>query len=451
MSGVEESGWTRFFRKKELAGEDFFGKVLAGLARIFEGGDEEETFRAVRAEMKQIFSCDDISLFFHDPQVPPGPDDGEWVLTVKSGFGEGNRVSQSDAKAVPELAVGRPAAYTDELAQQAALKAVALAFEENAFYGADIEKKKIVLLRDPRPEDDLGSGDLSVLAIPLNFHNKMGRVVEEQRVGVLALFKTPIRRELGELEKGLRSLLSHALVAPSITLKDPVTGLYTESLLRAELARHLNMFELTGGQLNGGFVVGMVDCLKVYKQVLETAGKVDPAEVGRKVSEALRGVSACVWRRATQHTLGPAEELRCGFAGRFGLQGFGVVLPLVKPNELGAWCADLSQDVLKVHFDGEELLVGGNITVSLRAIPFTATAKDPKEVWKTARRVIDDIEVEQSRLRRDASGAIKDVVKTTKMLDNGQWVSPKDYKGQAAPAPKAPAPKAAPKAPAPKK
>src|SRR5690606_10207628 len=103
------------------------------------------------------------------------------------------------------------------VAQQAALKAIALAFEENSFYGCDIEQNKVVLLKDPRPEDDLGSGDLWVLAIPLNYGNKVGRVLEQTRVGVLALFKTPVRRELGELEKGMRALLSHALVASSCT------------------------------------------------------------------------------------------------------------------------------------------------------------------------------------------------------------------------------------------
>lgn len=424
------SGWTRFFRKKDLAGEDFFGKVIAGLARIFEGGDEEETYRQIRAEVKQIFACDDISLFAYDPDEAPGGGEGDWVLTVKSGFGEGNRVSQADARVLPELEPGRPINHTDMVAQQAALKAIALAFEENTFYGCDIEQKKVVLLKDPRPEDDLGSGDLSVLAIPLNYGNKVGRVLEQTRVGVLALFKTPVRRELGELEKGMRALLSHALVASSCTLRDPVTRLYTEQHLREELSRYLNMFDLTGGQLGGGFVVGMVDCLRLYKQTLEATGKVDPGDVGHKVSEALRGVAQCVWRRARAHPLGPEEELRCGFPGRIGHQGFGVLLPLMKPIELSMWCTRLSQDVIQHHFEAEEFLVTGDVTVSLRAIPFGASgAKTPAELFKLAKKAIDELEAEQAKARRDPV-ALTGLVKTIRMWDQGQWVNPADYKGE---------------------
>jgi GGDEF domain-containing protein len=423
------SGWTRFFRKKDLAGEDFFGKVISGLARIFEGGDEEETYRQIRTEVKQIFECDDISLFAYDPNEAAGGDEGDWVLTVRSGFGEGNRVSQSDAKAIPDLAPGRPIAYTDELAQAAALKCVAMAFEENAFYGCDMEKKKIVLLRDPRPEDDMGSGDISVLAIPLNYASKVGRVTEQTKVGVLALFKTPIRREMGDLEKGMRALLAHALVTPGCTLRDPVTRLYTEDHLREELSRYYNMHELTGGQIAGGFVVGMIDCLKLYKQTLEATGKVVPAEVTQRVSDALRGVAQCVWRRARDHQLGPNEELRCGFAGRMGHHGFGVILPLVKPFELGMWCTRLSQDVIKHHFEAEEFLVTGDVTVSLRAIPFGAKgAKSPAEMWKLAKTSMDELEAEQGKVRRDPA-TLKTLVKTIRMWDRGDWVLPADYKG----------------------
>jgi GGDEF domain-containing protein len=424
----EKQGWTRFFKKKDLAGEDFFGKVLSGLARVFEGGDEQETYKSIRAEMKAIFSCDDISLFAFDPTTPPSADEGDWVLTVKAGFGEGNRVSQADAKSCPDLAVGRAAAFTDELAQQAALKAVALAFEDNAFYGCDIEKSKVLLLKDPRPEDDLGSGDLSVLAIPLRYTQKVGKVVEQTKVGVLALFKTPNRRELGDLEKGLRSLLAHALVTPACTLRDPVTGLYTEAHLRDELARYLNMFEMTGGQLNGGLIVGMVDCLKLYKTTLESAGKVDPTGVGTQISEALRGVAGCVWRRATSHQLGPNEELKCGIAGRFGHNGFAVILPLVKPFEMSMFATRLSQDVVKTKFEAEQHLPGGQLTVSQRLIPFGPSMADPAAAWKLARKTIDDLETDQARARRDAGG-LKEVVKSVKMWDRGNWVNPSEFKG----------------------
>jgi GGDEF domain-containing protein len=431
----QSSGWTRFFRKKDLAGEDFFGKVISGVARIFEGGDEEETYRQIRAEVKQIFQCDDISLFAYDPDDAAGGGEGDWVLTVKSGFGEGNRVSQNDGRMLPDLQPGRPVAHSELVAQQAALKAIALAFEENAFYGCDIEQSKVLLLKDPRPEDDMGSGDLSVLAIPLNYNSKVGRVVEETRVGVLALFKTPVRRELGELEKGMRSLLAHALVTQSCVLRDPITRLYTETHLREELGRYTNMLELTGGQLGGGLIVGMVDCLKLYRQTLEATGKVDPGDVGHKISEALRGVAQCVWRRARDHRLGPEEDFRCGIAGRVGHHGFGVLMPLMKSTELATWCAKVSQEVIQQHFVAEELLAAGDVTVSLRAIPFSGTGvHDPLEVWKLARKAIDELETEQVKARRDPA-ALSSLVKSIRLWDRerGQWVLPSEYREPPAP------------------
>lgn len=421
-----QSGWTRFFRRKDLAGEDLFGKVIGGLARVFDGGDEEETNRQIRAEMKQIFECDDISLFAYDPHDTPAPDEGAWALTVKSGFGEGNRISQRDASALPDLQPGRPVPYAEDLAQQAALKAIALAFEKNAFFGCDIEKRKIVLLENPRPEDDLGSGDLSVLAIPLIYTHRVGRVVEESRVGVLALFKTPTRRELGELERGLRSLLAHAVVAPQVALRDPVTNLYTEPLLREELSRYMNMHHITGGNLHGGFVFGMVDCLKLYQQALETAGKVDPHAVGRTVSETLRGVAECVWRRASRHDLGEGEELRCGVAGRIGHEGFGVLLPLLRPFELGMWAVRASKDVVARRFDAEDLLAAGDVTVTLRVIPFGQKgAQSPAELWKLGRKALEDVELEQQRARRDPK-ALAEVVRTIRVWSGEAWVTTQD-------------------------
>lgn len=420
MAEPSSGGWTRFFRRGEMAGEDFIGKFLAAIARIFEGGDEEETFRQIRSELVKVLDCSDVSLFAYDPAVRASPDEGDWVLEVKSGFGEGNRVCQADAKTLPELEPGKPAAYTDELAQKAALKAIALAFEEDAFYGCDIEKRKVVLLRDPKPEDDLGSGDLSVLAIPLRFHNRLGRVSERARVGVLALFKTPVRRELAELESSLRSLLAYAIITSRCTLKDPVTGLFTEGFLREELERQAGLFRLTDGKLRGGLVVGMIDTLKVYKQTLESAGKVDPNDVSQRVSDALRGVAGCVWRRCKDHSLDQSDRYQSGYPGRIGHEGFGAVLPLLQPNEMCMWAVQLARDVKKHRFEAEELLAKGDLTVSLRIIPF---AKGPvEELWKLAKRALDTIEEEQLRARRDPA-ALSAAVDTIKIFAGGKWMT----------------------------
>src|SRR4029077_8651169 len=126
---------------------------------MFEGGSIEDTFKNAREALKRVFACQELSIFVHDPEVTPHMDEGSWVLTVKSGYGEGNRVSEADAKALEDLKPGRPIPFTTLHAEKVALKAIALAFKEDAFYGADIEKK-VVLLKDPTPADDLGSGDL---------------------------------------------------------------------------------------------------------------------------------------------------------------------------------------------------------------------------------------------------------------------------------------------------
>lgn len=419
----EDRGWTSFFFKRGIAGDDFLSKLLEGIARIFEGGDEEQTGRQVRTELMRILDCEDVSLYFQDGSLKPGPNEGDWILRARSGFGEGTTICQTDARALEELEVGKPVPFEEKLAEKAALKAIALAFEEDAFYGCDIESK-IVLLKDPKPEDDLGSGDLSVLAIPLRFEKRVGRVTERTRVGVLALFKTPIRRELAEVEGGLRSLLACALVAPACQLKDPVTGMYTETFLKTELERQVSMFELTQGKLRGGFVVGMVDTLKVYKQALESSARVDPARVSEKVSEVLSGVGGTVIRRATDHTLNAGTVYRGGLAGRMGNEGFGVVLPLLQPGELCMWAVNLSKDVIKTHFEGEEHLGSGDVTVSLRVIPFARGKIE--ELWGLAQRALDDIENSQLRARRDDE-ELRKVVNQIRVFHAGKWVTTRDY------------------------
>ena len=77
--------WTSFFRRKDLEGEDFFGRFLGAISKIFEGANEEETFRTIRSELVRVFDCDDLSLYFHDPAVKPGPSEGEWVLQKPDG------------------------------------------------------------------------------------------------------------------------------------------------------------------------------------------------------------------------------------------------------------------------------------------------------------------------------------------------------------------------------
>jgi GGDEF domain-containing protein len=433
MPEQQQGGWTRFFKKQQLAGEDFFGKVMAGLSSLFEGASEEETMKKVREELKTVFACKDVSVFLQDPEHPPGPMDGDWCLIVKSGFGEGNRVTANDAKSLEDLKPGKPVKFSELYAEKAALKAIALAFEEDCFYGADIEKK-IVLLKDPRPEDDLGSGDLSVLAIPLRYTQRVGRFTENAKVGVLALFNTPCRSELGDVEKAVSSTLAFALLRNRISLRDPVTNLYTEPQLRNELLREWNLWEITNGKIRGGMVVGWIDALAVYRQTLESQAHVDPRKVSQKLSDVLHGVGECVINRATNHTLDQNHIYKSGIPGRIGREGFAVILPLLKDFEMAAWSSRLAKDVLDRPFEGEQLLEAGDITASLRVIPFGAKgAASPEAVWKLAHSVLEELEREQARARKDVEELLK-CVNTIRVWHDGKWLAIQEWRSVRAPA-----------------
>lgn len=422
------SGWTRLFKKGEieLAGEDQLVKFLEGVAKIFEGGTTEETAERVSTQVKRIFACDDVSLFVYDAEELPGLDDGEWVLTVKAGFGKGLRVTQNDAKTMPSLVPGKFFPHSEQLAQKAVLKAIALAYEEGRFYGCDIERKKVILVRDPKPEDDMGSGDLSTLAIPLSFINRTGRVAEKSRIGVMALYRVPVAEDWGETEKFLRTLVAYAMTAPGCMLRDPVSNLYTETHLLERLQVYGNMLNLTSGKLQGGFVVGMIDTLRLYKQTLEAEGNVDPTQVSQRVSEAIRGVGACVLRRSRRHALGTGTDFECGDAGRIGQEGFGVILPLLRPMELKMWALRLQKDVIAYPFVGEEALPAGEVTVSLRVIPLgRPDTRRPGQLWKTAQKALEEIHKSQVRV---TGPKLKRVVNTVLVYDeDGNWVPSREY------------------------
>lgn len=425
-----QGAWSRLFKKADVVGEDVLSRVLSGLTTMFEGGGIEDTFKNARDSLKRIFACQELSIFVHDPEVQPHMDEGSWVLTVKSGFGEGNRVSEADAQTLEDLKPGRAIPYNEMYAQKVALKAIALAFKEDAFYGADIEKK-IVLLKDPTPADDLGSGDLSVLAIPLRYTNKVGRIEEKRKVGVLALFGTPCRNEMGDLEKAVRTMLGYALTTPQIALKDPVTGLFSEAHLRERLDSEFSLFDLTNGKLRGGMVVGVIDALAVYKQTLETESNINPAEVSQKVSDVYQGIGAVCWSRSTNHSLDESHVYRSGIPGRIGKDGFGIVLPLLKDHEMLTFASRLSKDIVKHPFEGEQLLATGDITCSLRIVPFGfKKAQNTTELLNFAKTTIEEIEREQNKARKDQDAFLKHVNTIKIWSEKAEWLDPQQWRAQ---------------------
>jgi GGDEF domain-containing protein len=430
MTEQAAGGWTRFFKGTNVVGEDVLARVLSGLSSIFEGGSIEDTFKNAREALKRVFACQEISIFVHDPAIQPHMDEGSWVLTVKSGFGEGNRVSEADAHSLEDLKPGKPIPYNELTAQKVALKAIALAFKEDAFYGADIEKK-IVLLKDPTPADDLGSGDLSVLAIPLRFSQKVGRIEEKRKVGVLALFGTPCRNEMGELERAVRTMLGFALTTPVIALRDPITGLFNETALRERLESEMSLFDLTNGKLKGGFVAGVIDVLALYKQTLESEGTINPAEVSQKVSDVYYGIGSVCTQRATNHALDESHVYRSGVAGRIGKDGFGIILPLLKEHEMLTFASRLSKDIVKYPFEGEQLLATGDITCSLRIIPFgMKKAQSATEILNLARIAIEEVERDQKAALRAHDELLKHVNTIRIWNEHGTWLDPVQWRAQ---------------------
>jgi hypothetical protein len=426
----QTAGWSRFFKKTDVVGEDVLARVLAGLSSIFEGGSVEDTFKNARESLKRVFACQEISIFVHDPLVAPHMDEGSWVLTVKSGFGEGNRVSEADAHSLEELKPGKPIPYNESYAQKVALKAIALAFKEDTFYGADIEKK-IILLKDPTPADDLGSGDLSVLAIPLRFTNKVGRLEEKRKVGVLALFGTPCRNEMGDLERAVRTMLGFALTTPQVALKDAVTGLLSESHLRERLESEMSLFDLTNGKLKGGMIAGTIDVLALFKQTLEAEGTINPAEVSQKISDVYYGIGSVCWSRCMNHALDESHVYKSGIPGRIGRDGFGVILPLLKEHEMLTFASRLSKDIVRYPFEGEQLLQTGDITTSMRIIPFGyKKAQNTTEIMNLAKTAINEIEGEQARTRRDPEELMKNVNTIRIWSADGKWLDPQAWRAQ---------------------
>ncbi len=428
MSEEKKSGWARLFSKRKdlVEGDGFLGRLLEGLARIVEvGGDPQETLREIRTQVVEVFGCDDLSIFIADPDDRPKAEEGEWVLKVKAGLGKGNRVTQADGRAVPSLVSGKRLVASEFLTEKAVLKTIALAFEEDAFYGCDIENKKVLLVKDPKPEDDMGSGDLSLLAIPLRYGNRLGRIVETARVGVLALYKVPTRRDLGEVETPLRALVAHAVVGAQCTLKDPVTQMFTEAYLKEELGRQVNLYDLTKGKLQGGVVAGWIDALHLYKQGLETQAAVDPGQVSALVSSVVRGVARCVWKRCEDHDLGGGQDYACGYPGRVGHDGFAVLLPRLSTQELVQWSQRVAKDVVSRPFAGEEHLPAGDVTVSLRIIPFGAKgAHTAKELWKQVDAALEQLQKDQHKAK--SGGALKGACNTILVLraEDGAWVTP---------------------------
>jgi len=411
--------WTKFFRRSADVGGPGINDLLSGLSRLFEGMGEEDVFWVACREVVRIFRCEAAALLWLDPGAA-AVGDGEWILRC-TGHGVIPLVTQADADNDPEISVGRLLPLSEGLTQRVMLKAIALAFEEGEFYGCDVERDQVVLLRDPGPDDDLGSGDLSLLAIPLAYHHRMGHVLERARVGVLALYGLPVACDLRPLEGFLRSLIGYATTTPSCSLRDPVTGLYTSLQLREELDRYLNTYELTNGKLKGGLVVGKVDGLPFLQQRIEATGRVAPGVVGQVVSDVLRGLGGRLLQMTRNYSL-PGLDYRSGIAARLGRDGFGALLPLLNSAQLERWASQLARSIADQRFPG----VGAeSVTLSLRVIPFGGASGPStlESAWALAGKSLEQLGAMQTRVAAERPGA-RDQVGKIQVLTPKGWMAP---------------------------
>lgn len=387
--------WTRLFQRSALTGGPTITDLMEGLARLAEGMGEEEVYRVACRELTRIFKAARATLYWNDPAAARSTADGEWVLRAVAGEERGALLRQTDLAGLELL----PGATHDveRAAGRACLLAIAAAFEQGELYGCDVEGGRVALLKNPGPDDDLGSGALTLLAIPLIYQHRLGRALEKARVGVLVLHQVPVASDLRPLEGFLGTLVGYAMTTPSCTLRDPVTGLYSAAHLVQQLRSYLNMFELTKRKLGGGLVVGRIDALGLWQQSLEAGGTVPPALIDQRVAEVVRSVAGCVSKLSSEYSL-PNAAYQCGTAARVGRDGFAALLPLLTPEQLRQWATRLARSVHDLQLAEDPVLPGGRASISTRVftfgLPGTTT---PESTWQLALECLEHMGEDQAR------------------------------------------------------
>ncbi len=68
------------------------------------------------------------------------------------------------------------------------------------------------------------------------------------------------------------------------------------------------------------------------------------------------------------------------------------------------------------------------LPASLRVIPFGAKgAGNPEDVWKVGKRVLDELEREQARARRDVEALLK-TINTVRVFHDGKWLAAQEWR-----------------------
>jgi len=381
--------------KQTRSGDGIRAKAYRAVVDSTSRGDFDNTLRIVTEEATKVFDCERAAVALLDNQVGEG--EGSWALIVVSGANKGSRITESDCDLMPALRPGNVIVGSDSAAQDVQMRSVASSFRDDQIIGCQTFKGRIALHKDPTPDNDIGEGKLSALAIPMRYTYRGPVVQEKIKMGVLILYNVNLHRYTLDVERSFAALIAQSLAFSNQHVIDHQSGLRGEHDIELELLRQANLFGITKGKLKGGCVFGIIDNLTHYKKTIENETEYSTDTVNQFAADVIRGSCRCIKARCLQFPLDKSQIYAAGLAGRLGVSGFVCVLPLLSEDELVRFARALQEDVKAFDFPGENLLEEANITVSVRAVPFDQS--DGKTQWNVVKEELSNMNRDQSQAR----------------------------------------------------
>jgi hypothetical protein len=403
---------------EKKAGEALAARAFQTVARISKAGEVDDVLRSMLENLRDLFQCQEVSVAVLVPGVGTG--EVSWSLDTVAGKNKGTQIQESDCKLMPALKIGNFILSSDAGTEDVQLKTSAVAFRDNKVLGCQAFKGRVSLHESPTPDNDLGDGRVTALAIPLNYESHATIIAENIKLGVLTLYGVPLRSDISSIQREIGTMLAQTLAFSRHTYKDPLMGLRSESEIKNEACRHAHLFEFMKSRIGGGLVFGLVDSLTHYKKTIENETDVGAETASQFVNDVLRGVGQCINARSMLLPLSDGRTYRSGVSGRFGSSGFVCVLPLLQEDELVRFSRALQNDVKEYQFPGETLLEEGGITLSVRIMHFQKKF-DAEMLWMQVRDEMSTMYREQSQARGTAK--LRDFTGTISCFTGKKWIS----------------------------
>jgi hypothetical protein len=395
------------------------------LARVAGAGESEDVLRATLENVKDLFHCEDVSVAILDHGVGTG--EVSWSMDIVAGKNKGGKVSEVDCKLMPALKVGNFILSSDAGTEDVQIKTTATAFRDNRVLGCQAFKGRVSLHENPGPDNDLGDGRVTALAIPLYYDSHATLLAETIKMGVLTLYGVPLRSDIAGIQRQLGLLLAQTLAFSRQVYKDPLMSLRSESEIQNDVSRQANLYEFQKGKIAGGLVFGLVDSLTHYKKTIENETDVGAETASQFVNDVLRGVGQCINARSMLLPLADGRTYRSGVSGRFGSSGFVCVLPALQEDELVRFGRSLQNDVKEYQFPSEKLLEEGGITLSVRIMSFH-DKYDAEMTWMQVRDEMGTMYREQSQAR--GTTKLREFTATLSVFSSKKWISFEAWKEQ---------------------